>query len=177
MHLRPFLHLFLVTAATAATLPGHGHGAGSSTPERPSNARAHARARVSPRSSPKPNTAPLVGDVRCRKEDDFPGHPAIGAMAQYRAAQKFCADGVTDASLDKSDDPGARNGRFARDARFRYRDDDDDDDGGGVNHDFSISWEAGCKISLPSQSLRFPLRQGGAVERAARVSEAPDAGV
>ncbi|KAK2061520.1 hypothetical protein LY76DRAFT_672451 [Colletotrichum caudatum] len=155
MHIRPLLHLFLVgsaAAAAAATVPRRG-GAGAGTPaaELPSDAGAP----VSPRSSPKPNTIPLVGDVLCRRESDHPGHPAIGAAAQRRAAQEFCADEAADASLDASDDPGADGGRHARDARFRYR------DAGEVNHDFRVSWQAGCRVNLPSQSLRFPLGEEG----------------
>ncbi|KAK2045224.1 hypothetical protein LZ31DRAFT_594197 [Colletotrichum somersetense] len=110
---------------------------------------------VSPRSSPKPNTIPLVGDVLYRKEFDSPGLPEIDTTEQYRAAQEFCTDEVTDASLNASDDPGVDNGRFARHARFRYRDVD------GVNHDLRVSWQAGCRVNLPSQFLRFPLGNEG----------------
>ncbi|KAK2030289.1 hypothetical protein LX32DRAFT_727418 [Colletotrichum zoysiae] len=135
MRLCPFLHLFLVSSAAAAATVSIRGGAVTSTAELPPDVHAP----VSPRSSPKPNTIPLVGDVLCRKEPDSPGHPEIGATAQYRAAQEFCVDG----------------GRLARDARFRYRDAD------GANHDFRVSWRAGCRVNLPSQSLRFPLGKEG----------------
>ncbi|KDN72375.1 hypothetical protein CSUB01_00058 [Colletotrichum sublineola] len=80
---------------------------------------------------------------------------ALSSQRPCIPVQRFCADEVTDASLNASDDPTAMNGRYARDARFRYRDE------AGVNHDFGISWEAGCKINLPSQSLRFPFGKEG----------------
>ncbi|KAJ0296936.1 hypothetical protein COL5a_010505 [Colletotrichum fioriniae] len=99
--------------------------------------------------------------VQCHNEADFRGHADIEPNLFFEGVYKFCQERYdTTQVLDATDDPTNAayddgDGRLARNASWRYR------DWHGVNHDFRVWWEAGCRVTVGKQSVRRPLGEEG----------------
>ncbi|KAK1493721.1 hypothetical protein CCUS01_03022 [Colletotrichum cuscutae] len=136
----------LITSLLANPVPVTNH---TSTPN---NAR---------RSYFTPVREPEMHPVECHDEAEFRGHADINPKFFFEGVYKFCQQRYdTTQVLDASDDPTNPayhdgNGRLARNASWRYR------DWHGVNHDFRVWWEAGCRVTVGKQSVRRPLGEEG----------------
>ncbi|KAK0375116.1 hypothetical protein CLIM01_07539 [Colletotrichum limetticola] len=136
----------LITSLLANPVPVTNH---TSTPN---NAR---------RSYFTPVREPEMHPVECHDEAEFRGHADIKPKFFFEGVYKFCQQRYdTTQVLDASDDPTNPayhdgNGRLARNASWRYR------DWHGVNHDFRVWWEAGCRVTVGKQSVRRPLGEEG----------------
>ncbi|UQC83000.1 uncharacterized protein CLUP02_08490 [Colletotrichum lupini] len=136
----------LITSLLANPVPVTNH---TSTPN---NAR---------RSYFTPVREPEMHPVECHDEAEFRGHADIKPKFFFEGVYKFCQERYdTTQVLDASDDPTNPayhdgNGRLARNASWRYR------DWHGVNHDFRVWWEAGCRVTVGKQSVRRPLGEEG----------------
>ncbi|KAI3541384.1 hypothetical protein CABS03_13778 [Colletotrichum abscissum] len=136
----------LITSLLANPVPVTNH---TSTPN---NAR---------RSYFTPVREPEMHPVECHDEAEFRGHADIKPKFFFEGVYKFCQERYdTTQVLDASDDPTNPayhdgNGRLARNASWRYR------DWHGVNHDFRVWWEAGCRVTVGKQSVQRPLGEEG----------------
>ncbi|EXF76795.1 hypothetical protein CFIO01_05089 [Colletotrichum fioriniae PJ7] len=136
----------LITSLTANLLPYTNH---ASLPD------------ITPRSYFTPVREPEMHPVQCHNEADFRGHADIEPNLFFEGVYKFCQERYdTTQVLDATDDPTNAayddgDGRLARNASWRYR------DWHGVNHDFRVWWEAGCRVTVGKQSVRRPLGEEG----------------
>lgn len=116
---------------------------------------------ITPRSYFTPVREPEMHPVQCHNEADFRGHADIEPNLFFEGVYKFCQERYdTTQVLDATDDPTNAayddgDGRLARNASWRYR------DWHGVNHDFRVWWEAGCRVTVGKQSVRRPLGEEG----------------
>ncbi|OHE93363.1 hypothetical protein CORC01_11312 [Colletotrichum orchidophilum] len=111
---------------------------------------------ISPRSYFTPVYKPEMHPVQCHDEADFRGHADIDPQMMWRGIYGFCSEQYASTqTLDKTDDPTYNNGHLVRTASWRYR------DWHGVNHDFRVWWEPGCRVTVGTQSLQRPLGEGG----------------
>ncbi|OLN87028.1 hypothetical protein CCHL11_06540 [Colletotrichum chlorophyti] len=112
------------------------------------------------RSGPTPNkreisprTFELDGlemhPIQCNNEDDFRGHADIHPQRQRQSVVKFCNQVRWGYKPFTRDDDIKQN--HLRGIRRRYT------DGAGVNHDFRIIWEGGCRTTAHEQSPYRPL--------------------
>ncbi|KXH30588.1 hypothetical protein CSAL01_11786 [Colletotrichum salicis] len=115
---------------------------------------------VTPRSYFTPiRPLEISSPVECHNEADFRGHADIEPKFFFDGVYKFCQQRyATMQTLDYTDDPTYNNGHLVRNASWRYR------DWHGVNHDFRVWWEAGCRVSGGKQSVHRPLGEEGGPE-------------
>ncbi|KAL2875106.1 hypothetical protein SGCOL_009678 [Colletotrichum sp. CLE4] len=114
---------------------------------------------VTPRSYFIPIRPLEVSPVECHDEADFRGHADIEPKFFFDGVYKFCQQRyATMQTLDYTDDPTSDNGHLVRNASWRYR------DWHGVNHDFRVWWEAGCRVSGGKQNVHRPLGEEGGHE-------------